>query len=307
METTTSPTRAPVPRDVLDVAVEAAQRAGAELGARFGREPLGVGHKRDVMDLASDAGRAAEAAVADVLGARRPHDGILADGGTVDCDGTTGLRWVVDPLNGTVNFLAGIPLFCVSIACEDEDGTIAGVVFDPVREALFASVRGGPMRMDGAPARRARTSPAAALVTGGVACDTHAEAKRAAKLEKRLFRRIGQRRALGSAALELAWTAAGRFDACFHEQWIQPWDIDAGLFLCQRSGLRVHVLPPLEDGLAPRFLAAREPLAAHMLALVGPSPKQRRRAAQRPPLGAGGVADALRRQRRSPRGASSPT
>jgi fructose-1,6-bisphosphatase/inositol monophosphatase family enzyme len=139
---------------------------------------------------------------------------------------------------------------------------------------------------------------AAAVVTGGVACDSDAEAKRAGKLEKRLFRRAGQRRALGTAALELAWTAAGRIDVCFHEQWIHPWDVDAGLFLCQRSGLRVHRLPPLEAGLAPRFLAAREPLAAEVLALIGPGPKERRRAARRPPLSTTSVAEAMRRRAR---------
>lgn len=274
-----------VPRDVLDVAIEAAYRAGAELDARFGRTPRGVRAKRDPTDLVSDADRAAEAAVADVLARRRPDDGIVAEEGTVDRAGTTGLGWVVDPLDGTANYLCGIPLFCVSIACEDASGTLAGAIFDPVRDELFASVRGGPVRIDGAPAPGLqRTSLDAAVVTGGIACDTDAEAKRAGKLDKRLFRHVGQRRALGSAALELAWTAAGRFDVCFQEQWIHPWDVDAGLFICQRTGLRVHRLPPLEDGLAPRFLAAREPLAAEVLDLIGPSSKERRRAAQAPPL-----------------------
>jgi fructose-1,6-bisphosphatase/inositol monophosphatase family enzyme len=79
-------------------------------------------------------------------------------------------------------------------------------------------------------------------VTGGIACKTKIEAKRAGKLNKRLFQHVGQRRALGNAALELAWTAAGRIDVCFHEQWLHPWDVDAGLFICQRGGLRVHRL-----------------------------------------------------------------
>ena len=211
--------------------------------------------------------------------------------------GTTGLRWVVDPLDGTVNFLAGIPLFCVSIACADSVGTIAGVVFDPVRDELFAGVRGGSLRMDGAVTRPARMLDAA-VVAGGVACATDAEAARATHLARRLFRRAGQRRALGSAALELAWTAAGRLDVCFQEQWIHPWDVDAGLFLCQRAGLRVHRLPPLEDGLAPRFLACPERLAAEVLALIGPTRDERRHAAERPRLSAGAVAEAMRRHGR---------
>jgi myo-inositol-1(or 4)-monophosphatase len=297
--TTQIPPGAPVPCDVLDVAIEASQRAGAELTARFVRSPSGVRAKRDPTDLVSDADRAAEAAIADVLNRRRPADGILAEEGTVDRDGTTGLRWVVDPLDGTANFLAGIPLFCVSIACEDASGTLAGVIFDPIREELFAAARGGPVRVDGAsPPALQRTSLDAAVLTGGIACDTEAEAKRAGKLDKRLFRRAGRRCALGSAALELAWTAAGRFDACFHEQWIHAWDVDAGLFICRRTGLRVHCLPPLEDGLAPRFLAARESLAAEILELIGPGPKQRRRAAERPALSPASVAVAMRQGRR---------
>jgi myo-inositol-1(or 4)-monophosphatase len=137
---------------------------------------------------------------------------------------------------------------------------------------------------------------AAATIAGGVATATDAEAKRAAKLEKRLFRRAGQRRALGTAALELAWTAAGRIDVCYHEQRIHPWDVDAGLFICQRAGLRVHRLDPLEDDLAPRFLAAPPALAAEVLTLVGPPAKQRRKAAQRAPLSTDSVAAAMRRR-----------
>jgi myo-inositol-1(or 4)-monophosphatase len=289
----------PVPRDVLDIAIDAARRAGRELSDRFGREPAGLAMKRGIMDLVSDADRAAEAAVADVIEKCRPDDGILAEEGSIDRDGTTGLRWVIDPLDGTINYLAGIPLFCVSVACEDSSGTVAGVVLDPMRDELFAAVRGGHVRIDGAAAPRAwPASLAAAVVTGGIACETAAEAKRAGKLEKRLFRRAGQRRALGSAALELAWTAAGRIDVCFHEQWIYPWDVAAGLFLCQQTGLRVHRLAPLEEGLAPRFLAAREPLAAEVLGLIGPGPKERRRAATRAPLSAANIAAAMRRHTR---------
>ncbi len=284
-----------VPRDVLEIAIEASRRAGRELTDRFGHEPAG----RAAMQLDAGAGRAAEAAVAGVLAKQRPEDGILAGLGSVEREGSTGLRWLVDPLDGTVNYLTGIPLFCVSVACEDSSGTVAGVVFDPMRDEWFVAVRGGHVRMDGAAAPRERPARlAAAIVTGGIECATAAEARRAAKLDKRLFRRAGQRRALGSAALELAWTAAGRFDVCFHEQRIDPWNVAAGLFLCQQTGLRVHLLPPLEEGLAPRFLAAREPLAAEVLALVGPGPKERRRAAKRAPLSAANVAAAMRRRAR---------
>ena len=135
------------------------------------------------------------------------------------------------------------------------------------------------------------------MIAGGIACATDDEVRRAAKLEKRLFSRIGARRALGTAALELAWAAAGRIDVVYHEQRIHPWDVDAGLFICQRAGLRVHRLEPLEPELAPRYLAAPPDLAAEVLELVGPSAKQRRRAAERAPLSAERVAETLRRSR----------
>jgi myo-inositol-1(or 4)-monophosphatase len=140
---------ATVPRDVLDVAIEAARRAGAELSGRYGRPASGVGAKQGPTDLVSDADRAAEAALAAVLLKRRPGDGVLGEEGTANRDGTSGLRWVVDPLDGTMNYLLGIPLWCVSIACEDAAGTLAGVVYDPLRNELFSAVRGGPARIDG--------------------------------------------------------------------------------------------------------------------------------------------------------------
>ena len=181
-----------VPRDVLSVAKEAALRAGAELTERYGRPPRGLGAKQGPTDLVSDADRAAEAAIAAVLARRRPGDGILGEEGTANREGTTGLRWVVDPLDGTVNYLSGIPLWCVSIACEDAAGTLAGVVHDPLRGHTFAAVRGGPVQVDG-PSTRERDPDdlAAAVIAGGVACATEEEAKRAAKLEKRLFSRVG--------------------------------------------------------------------------------------------------------------------
>jgi len=288
-----------VPRDVLDVAREAAFRAGAELTARYGRPPRGLGAKQGPTDLVSDADRAAEAAIAAVLARRRPADGIMGEEGTADREGTTGFRWVVDPLDGTVNYLSGIPLWCVSIACEDAAGTLAGVVYDPLREQIFSAVRGGPVRADAPCAReREQDDLAATVIAGGVACATDLEAGRAARLEERLFRRAGQRRALGTAALELAWAAAGRIDVVYHEQHIHPWDVDAGLFICQRAGLRVHRLEALEPGLAPRYLAAPAGLAAEVLELVGPSAEERRRrASERHPLRPERVTEAMRRRR----------
>jgi len=290
---------AAVPRDVLDVAIEAARAAGAELVARHGRPARGVSTKANPTDLVSDADRAAEAAIAAVLDRRRPHDGVLGEEGTANRSGTSGLRWVVDPLDGTVNYLSGIPLWCVSVACEDEAGTLAGVVYDPLRDQLFSAVRGGAVTVEALGIReREQHDLGAAVMAGGVACATDAECERASELEQRLFRRVGQRRALGTSALELAWTAAGCIDLCYQEQRIHPWDVDAGLYICQRAGLRVHRLEPLAPDLAPRYLAAPAGLAAEVLTLVGPPASERRGSAQRLSLSPGSVAATMRRRAR---------
>jgi myo-inositol-1(or 4)-monophosphatase len=276
-------------QELTDVAIRAARRAGMGLLAHYRRPPQDVRAKRNPTDLVSAADHAAEAAIAGVLAERRPDDGLLGEEAVANRPGTSGLRWVVDPLDGTMNYLLGIPLWCVSIACEDRDGTLVGVVLDPIRDELFVAARGEPATLDGSVISRAgRARLDASVITGTVACSTGPEARRHAKLDKRLFRRVGQRRALGSAALEL----------CYQEQHIHPWDVDAGLLICGRAGLRVHRLAPLEPDLAPRFLAAPAALAGEVLSLVGPSAGARRRAAQRSQLKPESVADAMRRRDR---------
>jgi myo-inositol-1(or 4)-monophosphatase len=285
-------------RELLDVAVHAARRAGIGLLGAYRRPPQGVEAKNGPTDLVSAADRAAEAAIAAVLAERRPGDAILGEEAIADRAGSTGLRWVVDPLDGTVNYLLGIPLWCISIACEDEAGTLAGVVFDPIRDDLFAAARDRPATLDGVRIARKQRAPLdASVMAGTVASATAAEARRHAKLDRRLFRRVGQRRALGSAALELAWTAAGRLDVCYQEQHIHPWDVDAGLLICAGAGLRVHRLAPLEADLAPRFLAAPAGLAGELLSLIGPGSGARRRAVQeRSELKPERVAEQMRRR-----------
>ena len=144
--------------DLLAVAVEAARAAGAVLLERAG-EARGVTTKSTPTDLVSDADLAAERAIRDVLRARRPGDAILGEEGG-DAAGTTGVRWVVDPLDGTVNFLFGLP-WCVSVACEGR----AAAILDPVREELFAVRVGEAATLDGAPLRgSAREELSTALV-----------------------------------------------------------------------------------------------------------------------------------------------
>ncbi|MGE3141171.1 MAG: inositol monophosphatase family protein, partial [Thermoleophilia bacterium] len=128
--------------DLLEVALRAAHGAGALLRERAGTDPSGVVSKSSSTDLVSDADRDAEALVIGTIRAARPDDGVLAEEGGGG-EGASGITWVVDPLDGTTNYLWGLPQWCVSIAATDADGGLVGVVHDPSRGETFRAVRGG--------------------------------------------------------------------------------------------------------------------------------------------------------------------
>ncbi len=135
--------------ELLDVAIEAATMAGGLLleRARGGLE-RDVASKSTPTDLVSDADLAAERALRELLSSRRPEDGFLGEEGG-SAEGSSGLRWVVDPLDGTVNFLFGIPQWCVSVAVRDDAGALAGAVYDPNRDELFTATRESPPLLRG--------------------------------------------------------------------------------------------------------------------------------------------------------------
>jgi myo-inositol-1(or 4)-monophosphatase len=257
-----------VQEELLGLAIDVAHEAGAELRDAFGRIAdggLAISAKSTPTDLVSEVDVATERLIRARLESSRPHDAILGEEDD-DRAGTSGLRWVVDPLDGTVNFLFGIPQWCVSIACEDEEGALAGVVFDPMRDETWAATRDGAATLGGTPIRApARGELATALVaTGfGYAADVR---KSQARVVARLLPRVRDVRRLGSAALDLAWAAAGRYDA-YYERGVKHWDVAAGALICSRAGLEVHALapaPPADSGL----LVAPSALARELLALV---------------------------------------
>jgi myo-inositol-1(or 4)-monophosphatase len=253
---------------LLGLAREAAEAAGALLVERFAAPREALRAKSSPTDLVSEADLAAERAIRERIAAVRPDDAVLGEEGGEQGRAGSGVRWVVDPLDGTINFLFGIPLWCVSVACEDGHGTLAGVVCDPVRGETFAAERGGAVTVNGEPVQPSRRAElATALVATGFAYDAERRAAQAAVLA-RLLPRVRDIRRGGSAALDLAWTACGRFDA-FYERGVQAWDVCAGTLLCESAGLRVRRLVP--DGRLPDgVLAAPAPLLEPLLALVGP-------------------------------------
>ncbi len=226
-------------QELLAVAHEAAQAAAAELRARFGRVSDGVRAKSGPTDLVSDADLAAESAVRAVLADRRPGDRILAEEGGASGEGE--LRWVVDPLDGTINFLFGIPVFAVSIACEDASGALAGVVLDPIREECFAATRSGAATLHGEPIQTpARTDLSTAMVATGFSYDAGARARQTEVLA-RVLPHVRDIRRFGAAALDLAWCSCGRYDA-YYERGLRRWDLAAGALIAGRAGLAVREL-----------------------------------------------------------------
>jgi myo-inositol-1(or 4)-monophosphatase len=225
---------------LLAVAREAAGAAAAELSERFGHRQGGVRAKSGPTDLVSDADVAAEGAIRAVLARRAPGDAILGEEGGASGDGPR--RWVVDPLDGTINFLFGIPVFAVSVACEDEHGALAGVVLDPMRDECFAATRSGPPTLNGVEiAASRRDDLSQALIATGFGYDADVRARQG-EVIVRVLPRVRDIRRAGAAAIDLAWCACGRVDAYF-ERGVHAWDIAAGALIAQRAGLPVRELP----------------------------------------------------------------
>jgi myo-inositol-1(or 4)-monophosphatase len=249
---------------LVDLAVRAAHAGGHELLARAGRI-TGVGHKSSGTDPVSDSDRASEQVIVGILAGERPADGLLGEEGA-DRPSASGTRWVVDPLDGTVNYLYGLPHTTVSIACQRADGdrweTLAGVVHDPARDETFAASRGGGAFLDGTPISVNRPAGLRrSLIATGFSYDAGSRARQARTLLE-LLPRARDIRSHGSAALELCWVAAGRCDG-YYEDELAPWDLAAGALIAREAGALV-------SSLGSGVLAAEPALHDELLAVVGP-------------------------------------
>lgn len=255
--------------DLLALAVEVAEEAGRLLVEHQGHR-LTVETKTTSTDPVSEADRASERLLVDRLLAARPDDAILGEEDAGNRSGTSGIRWVIDPLDGTVNYLYGIPLWCVSVAAEDDRGSVVGVVHHPSSGETFRAARGGGAWLG--ERRLAVTDvddPGQALVATGFAYDRSVRSDQGRDAAE-LVTHVRDLRRGGAAALDLAWVAAGRFDA-YLEFGLQRWDWAAGTLLVteaggvvsrpeRRLGGRDHVGvlaagPGIHDGLA-AWLAA---------------------------------------------------
>jgi myo-inositol-1(or 4)-monophosphatase len=257
-------------QELLAVAHAAAGAAAGELVARFGAAPDGLRSKSTPTDPVSAADLAAEEAIRRVLARERPGDAILGEegGATGASDlGEGGLRWVVDPLDGTVNYLHRIPQFGVSVACEDAAGAIVGVVLNPISGETFAATRSGPSTLNGVAVASSRCdSLAMALVGTGFGYDPEVRAAQGAVLLE-LLPLVADVRRAGAAALDLCICASGRIDA-YYERGVKAWDVAAGELICARAGLQIRRLEP-RGNLPGGILVAPPALVGELFELVG--------------------------------------
>lgn len=214
------------PDELRSLAVSLAQEAGALL---LDASATGIGSKSSPTDLVTDADRAAERLIVERLRQARPDDAVIAEEGSLH-EGASGVRWVIDPLDGTVNFVFGIPHWCVSIGVEG--GVRIGVIHDPSRGETFTDAD------DLTPS--SRTELTQAMVGTGFSYAAEVRARQAEVL-RRVLPRVRDIRRGGSMALDLAWVACGRLDA-FYEEDSHPWDVSAGIAIVEAAGgcVRMH-------------------------------------------------------------------
>jgi myo-inositol-1(or 4)-monophosphatase len=252
----------------VELAERAARAAAEVLIAAYGRPPEGLGSKSSETDLVSDADRAAERAVRELLALERPDDGLLAEEGS-HSDAASGRRWIVDPLDGTINFLYGFPAWGVSVALEDAEGVAAGVVLDPVRDECFMAERGRGARLRSAAGDvtalrvRERRELGRALVATGFSYEPERRAVQA-DVVRAILPRVRDIRRAGAAALDLSWLAAGRVDA-YYERGLNRWDWAAGRLLVEEAGGTILDLDGDPHGL---IAAATPELLDELAALV---------------------------------------
>ncbi len=249
---------------LLALARDLALRAGEEhLAGR--REHLEIESKSSPTDLVSQVDRRAEEVIVGGLASVRPDDAILAEEGTLQA-GSSGVRWIIDPLDGTTNYVYGYPASCVSIAVELDGELRIGVIHEPSTELTYEAVAGRKAVCNGREIAVRRPSDLArALVATGFSYDAGQRRRQGAAMAHVLPRVRDIRRA-GSAALDLCLVAAGRVDA-YYELDLNIWDYAAGAVIARAAGADVRTVPAAH-GKGPAVVAAAPALMPALLALL---------------------------------------
>jgi myo-inositol-1(or 4)-monophosphatase len=241
--------------ELLELAVRAARSAGRLIETGAARGVTVAATKSSDVDVVTESDRSAERLIRRTVLVARPDDAVMGEEGD-DEPGSSGVRWIVDPIDGTVNFLYGIPQYAVSIAAELDGEVVAGVVLNVATGAEYTATRGGPAHRDGRPiAVRATVPLSERLIGTGFSYEAHQREVQARALV-RLIPRIRDIRRFGSCALDLCAVAQGWLDG-YVEEGVNLWDHAAGGLIAEAAGARVETA----EGVGGRLLvmAAPEP------------------------------------------------
>ena len=226
------------PPSVMDVAREAALQAGAIIREGLA-QPVEIAYKgkgESARDPVTDVDRRSEAAIAQTIRAHFPHHRLLAEEGAAGGDDPH-WRWIVDPLDGTINYAHGLPFSCVSIAAEYDGEVVAGVVYNPLAEEIFAAERGHGATLNGQPIHVSRTDELRRAVLTSAFGPWEANGRRYQR-GRALGPHVQALRDLGSAALELCYVACGRIDGMGGST-LNAWDVAAGALIVREAGGQV--------------------------------------------------------------------
>jgi myo-inositol-1(or 4)-monophosphatase len=222
----------PDPRELLGLAQRAAHEAG-RLVRNAPIHSLTMAAKSSPTDLVSEMDRASEKLILEIILSARPGDGLIGEEGTSKPPHSC-ISWLVDPIDGTANYLRGLPNYSISIAVVNDKGTIAGVVYDPTLDETFTAIYGHGAALNGNPIMCSTTALAEAVIGTGFSYSSTQRARQAKVLQS-LLPAVGDIRRPGSAAVSLCWVACGRLDA-FFETGLKPWDFAAGALIAREGG-----------------------------------------------------------------------
>ncbi|MEZ5378994.1 MAG: inositol monophosphatase family protein [Acidimicrobiales bacterium] len=249
---------APDPADLLRLATELARAAGRLTLDMRASARLTPDSKSSVSDLVTAADRAAESLIVDGILANRPDDAVLGEEGA-DIEGTSGVRWIIDPIDGTSNYVYDLPGYTISIAAEADGVVVAGVVFDPKADELFAASLGGGATMNGNELRCSeRTELDQCVIATGFGYGADQRLLQA-KVLVHVLPALGNIRRLGSAALDLAYVGAGRTDG-YWETGLNAWDAAAGALIAAEAGA---VVTDLHGGSPSKAMTLATPPTIH--------------------------------------------
>lgn len=238
-------------RSTIRELAERLARAAGEIQRERYETSFEVRTKSASIDLVTEVDHACEALIVGALNRERPADAILAEEGSGEDDPDAEWRWVIDPLDGTMNYAHGYPRFCVSIGVERRGESQVGVVYDPLLDELFAAERGGGATLNGRTIRVSKERELGkALLATGFAYDVHRSSDDNVDHFAHFVKRARGLRRDGSAALDLCYVAAGRLDG-YWELKLHPWDIAAGYLIVEEAGGRISDFrgaPSARDG-----------------------------------------------------------